>query len=77
MKMSLENKVKKDFYFDVSAKITEFFSDVESAAKKDLPSKGAKVEITNIKFNKASIKLNKEADNVRSKEDQKPRGEAE
>jgi len=74
--MSL-GKVKKDFYYSVEARITEFFSNVEDAAKKEKPSSNCDVEIQSIKFNKANIKLNEKADDVRSKADQKPRGEAE
>ena len=74
--MSLENKVQKDFYYDVGVKITEFFNSVEDAAKKEKPDSESKVNILTLKLNKASIKLNEKADNVRSKEDQKPRGEA-
>jgi len=74
--MSL-GKVKKDFYYSVEARITEFFSNVEDAAKKEKPSSDCDVEIQSIKFNKANIKLNEKADDVRSKADQKPRGEAE
>lgn len=76
--MSLENrKVKKDFYYSVEARITEFFSNVEDAAKKDKPSDNCDVEIQSIKFNKANIKLNEKANNVRSEKDQKPEGRAE
>lgn len=74
--MSL-GKVKKDFYYSVEARITEFFSNVEDAAKKEKPSSDCDVKIQSIKFNKANIKLNEKADDVRSKADQKPRGEAE
>ena len=74
--MSL-GKVKKDFYYSVEARITEFFSNVEDAAKKKKPSSDCDVEIQSIKFNKANIKLNEKADDVRSKADQKPRGKAE
>jgi hypothetical protein len=74
--MSL-GKVKKDFYYSVEARITEFFSNVEDAAKKEKPSSDCDVKIQSIKFNKANIKLNEKADDVRSKADQKPRGKAE
>lgn len=76
MRMSLENKVQKDFYYDVRAKITEFFSDAEVAAKKEQPDSESKIEILSLKMSKANIKLNDKANNVRSEEDQKPRGEA-
>lgn len=76
--MSLENrKVKKDFYYSVEARITEFFSNVEDAAKKDKPSDNCDVEIQSIKFNKANIKLNEKADNGLSKEAPKSEGKAE
>jgi hypothetical protein len=41
------------------------------------PSDNCDVEIQSIKFNKANIKLNSKADNVRSEKDQKPEGRAE
>lgn len=76
--MSLENrKVKKDFYYSIEARITEFFSNVEDAAKKDKPSDNCDVEIQSIKFNKANIKLNEKANDVRSEKDQKPERRAE
>ena len=76
--MSLENrKVKKDFYYSIEAKITEFFSNVEDAAKKDKPSDNCDVGIQSIKLNKANIKLNDKANDVRSKGDQKHTGETE
>ena len=74
--MSLEDNVRKDFYYTVEARITEFFSSVEDAAKKDEPSSNCDVEIQSLKFNKANIKLNSKANDVRSEKDQKPRGEA-
>ncbi|BAQ89156.1 hypothetical protein [uncultured Mediterranean phage uvMED] len=74
--MSL-GKVKKDFYYSVEARITEFFSNAEDAAKKETPGSNCDVEIQSIKFNKANIKLNDKANDVRSKGDQKPTGEAE
>ena len=74
--MSLENNVRKDFYYTVEARVTEFFSNVENAAKKEKPSSNCSVEIQDLKLNKANIKLNDKANNVRSEEDQKPRGEA-
>ena len=75
--MSLEDNVRKDFYYTVEARMTEFFGNVEDAAKKEKPSSNCDVEIQSIKFNKANIKLNEKANNVRSEKDQKPGGEAE
>lgn len=75
--MSLEDNVRKDFYYTVEARITEFFSSVEDAAKKNEPSSNCDVEIQSLKFNKANIKLNSEADNGMSKEAPKSEGKAE
>ena len=74
--MSL-GKVKKDFYYTVEARITEFFSNVEDAAKKEKPSSDCDVEIQSIKFNKANIKLNEKADDGLSKKTPKSEGKAE
>lgn len=75
--MSLEDKVRKDFYYSVEAKFTEFFSSVEEAAKKDKPSSDSQVEILGVKLSKANIKLNQEAENGMSKEASRLEGKAE
>ena len=61
-------KFEKIYFYEFNAKFKEFFDDVEVAAKSEKPSNLKSMEVTNVRFLKASIKPVKE----KGKDGQKP-----
>ena len=61
-------KFEKIYFYEFNAKFKQVFDDVEIAAKSEKPSDLKSMEVTNIRFLKASIKPVKE----KGKDGQKP-----
>lgn len=61
-------KFEKTYFYEFNAKFKEIFDDVEVAAKSEKPSNLKSMEITSVRFLKASIKQAKE----KGKDGQKP-----
>ena len=57
------SRVIKESFYEISAKFEEEFENAEVAAKADRPSEVAKLEVIDIKLQKAKIILNKEEKN--------------
>tara|TARA_R100000935_G_C2817696_1_gene158109 strand:- start:855 stop:1046 length:192 start_codon:yes stop_codon:yes gene_type:complete len=53
------SRVTKESFYEISAKFEEEFENAEVAAKADRPSEVAKLEVIDIKLQKAKITLNK------------------
>jgi|TARA_R110000787_G_scaffold67317_5_gene150716 hypothetical protein len=53
------SRVIKESFYEISAKFEEEFENAEVAAKADRPSEVAKLEVIDIKLQKAKIILNK------------------
>jgi len=61
-------KFEKTYFYEFNAKFKEIFDDVEVAAKSEKPSNLKSMEVTSVRFLKASIKQAKE----KGKDGQKP-----
>ena len=61
-------KFEKTYFYEFNAKFKEIFDDVEVAAKSEKPSNLKSMEVTSVRFLKASIKQAKE----KRKDGQKP-----
>ena len=61
-------KFEKIYFYEFNAKFKEIFDDVELAVKSEKPSNLKSMEVTNVRFLKASIKPVKE----KGKDGQKP-----
>jgi hypothetical protein len=61
-------KFEKTYFYEFNAQFKEIFDDVEVAAKSEKPSNLKSMEVTSVRFLKASIKQAKE----KGKDGQKP-----